>query len=115
MEEHKKRPNLLKAFTGRLSSSSQKILAAFIDDSVKEKEKQLSLQQQLELAISQKMMTVLQLKPIESSQKFETVSGRLFRNKQNDQMIMVRLEKDGSFKMVDIRRILKISLLPTSK
>ncbi len=112
LPEYKKKRNV-KKFTELVSISSQKLFASFIDDSINERKKANDLQRQINLAVSQKALVVIQLEK-ESPQHFETISGRIFQNNKNKKTIVVRLQKTNELRLIQLNDIKKLSMLHSS-
>lgn len=112
MEEKQEKSANIKKFTKQVSLSSQKILAAFFDDSLKDKEKKERICRQLDVAIRNKELVVIQLRLTNSAlPEFETVAGFVYRNKNSPAQIILRSLPSQTLRMIAIKDILKVSIL----
>ncbi|MFC0233771.1 hypothetical protein ACFFIF_07145 [Vagococcus entomophilus] len=112
MEEKQDKSANIKRFTKQVSLSSQKILAAFFDDSLKDKEKKEKICRQLDVAIRNKELVVIQLRLTNSAlPEFETVAGFVYRNKNSPAQIILRSLPSQTLRMIAIKDILKVSIL----
>ena len=109
----KERPtSSVKLFTKIISDSSQKLLAAFLNDDIKLNKEKDKLRKQIELACDQKSFVVLQITDaLEANAPFETAAGKLRINQNNPDMIILSDQQTKSIKMVPIEHIRKVSFL----
>lgn len=109
----KERPkNSVKLFTKLISDSSQKLLAAFLNDDIKLNKDKEKLRKQIELACDQKSFVVLQVTDTnEPTAPVEAAAGKLRINKNNPDMIILSDQQTKSIRMIPIDHIRKVSFL----
>lgn len=99
-----------KQFSRMISKSSQQFLASFLDDSDVDQKEQAEIRKQIQLAIAQKSLVVLQIQDQPGSTKFETVSGWIISKRISNESIMLRLQNDPQqIRMITIQSIQKFS------
>ncbi|QIL46134.1 hypothetical protein G7081_03135 [Vagococcus coleopterorum] len=108
--------NGLKQLAKKLTASSQNLLAAFLDDDFKAKQKHQEILKQIELAYQQQSFVVLQLtNGIEPNPTFETTYGYIKPHPNNPDLIILNEEQDGGIRMIQTKSIVKISFLNKKK
>lgn len=99
-----------KQFSRMISRSSQQFLASFLDDSDVDQKEQAEIRKQIQLAIAQKSLVVLQIQEQPGSTKFETLSGWIISKRISNDSIMLRLQNDPQqIRMIAIQSIQKFS------
>lgn len=107
-----KNKSTVKQLTELISSSSQKLLAAFLNDDLKIKKEQDALRKQIHQACAQNSFVVLQINESpDPNDPFETVSGKLKFNQNNPNIIVLAEQKTQKIRMVPIEHIRKISFI----
>lgn len=104
--------NSVKHFTKVLSDSSQKLLAAFLNDDIKLNKDKDKLRKQIHQACSQNSFVVLQIAETNSlNAEFETAAGKLKKNKNNPDIIILSDQQTKKIRMIPIDHIKKVSFL----
>ena len=107
-----KKKSSVKNLTRFISSSSQKLLAAFLNDDIKLKSHQEALQQEIHQACKQNSFVVLQInQSLDPHAPFETVSGKLKFNQNNPQIVILAEQQTDKIRMVPLEHIRKISFI----
>lgn len=107
-----KNKSSVKSFTKFISTSSQKLLAAFLNDDLKIKKEQEILRQQIHQACAQNSFVVLQINESpDPNAPFETVSGRLKFNKNSPNIFILAEQTTDKIRMVPLEHIRKVSFL----
>ncbi|MGX6971052.1 hypothetical protein [Vagococcus bubulae] len=102
--------NHVKKFTRFISRSSQRFISSFLDDE-SEKEKHLTLiHQQINKAILQKSLVVLQYQE-PSQANYETLVGRIYQHAINRNALVIKLQKSNEIRMISANYIKKISII----
>ena len=107
----------MKQLTKKISDSSQKFLASFLDDNPKLRKEQAQLLKQIDIACSQQSFVVLQLanKREATESAFETTYGKLKRSPNNTDMVILTDEQTDKVRMIPVRHIKKISFLKSKQ
>lgn len=96
----------------KLTDSSQKILAAFLDDDFKAKQKHQEILKQISLAYDQQSFVVLQLtNGLEPNPTFEMTYGYIKPSPNNPDVIILTEEHSENHRMIPTKQIVKISFL----
>ncbi|MBE9387692.1 hypothetical protein [Vagococcus salmoninarum] len=104
--------NSVKILTKLISDSSQKLLAAFINDDIKLSKDRDKLRKKINLACSENSFVVIHIaESNDPNQPFETVAGKLRANENNPDIIILSDQKTQSIRMIPINSIRKISFL----
>lgn len=107
-----KNKSSVRSFTKFISTSSQKLLAAFLNDDLKLEKEQEALREQIHQACSQDSFVVLQIHAsADPSSPFETVSGKLRFNKNNPNIFILAEQATQKIRMVPIEDIRKVSFI----
>jgi len=105
--------NHVKKFTRFISRSSQRFLSSFLDDE-SEKEKTINqIYQQINQAISQKSLVVLQYQE-PSQSNYETLMGRIYQHAVNRNSLVIKLHKSNEVRMISAKYIKKISIIQSN-
>jgi len=111
LEDKRKEESSVKKFTKLISDSSQRILASFLSDGAQEQKKKEHIDRQIQLALSQKSLVVLQIKnKTNTNELFETIAGKLLKKNAADS-VMIKEQKSAHLRIIKIEDIHKISLL----
>lgn len=98
--------NHVKKFTRFISRSSQRFISSFLDDE-SEKEKHLThIHQQINKAILQKSLVVLQYQE-PSQTNYETLVGRIYQHAVNRNALVIKLQKTNEIRMISANYIKK--------
>lgn len=104
--------NSLKQLTKKLTDSSQKLLASFLDDDFKAKQKHQEILSQVSLAVDTNAFVVLQLSNgLEPKPSFETTYGHIKASPNNTSIVILTDEQSGDHRMIPAKTIVKISIL----
>lgn len=105
-------PNSFKQLAKKLTESSQNLLAAFLDDDFKAKQKHQEILNQINLAYDQQSFVVLQLTDgLEPNPTFDTTYGYIKPSPNNPDVLILTEEQTGSHRMIPTKQIVKISFL----
>lgn len=108
--------NSLKQLAKKLTDSSQKLLAAFLDDDFKAKQKHQEVLKQISLAIEKQAFVVLQLtNGLEPNPTFETTYGHIKSSPNNPELIILTDDQSGTHRMIPTKTVVKISILNKKK
>ncbi|MGX7031502.1 hypothetical protein [Vagococcus zengguangii] len=100
----------VKYLTKIISSSSQRFLASFLDDSLITKKEQEKIKSQLIRAASLKATTVLQVSDT-ITEPVETLYGKVKYHPSNETTVILKDEKTKTLKMLPIHTIRKVSFI----
>lgn len=104
--------NSWKQLAKKLTDSSQKLLAAFLDDDFKAKQKHQEILKQISLAYDQQSFVVLQLtNGLEPNPTYETTYGYIKPSPNNPDVIILTEEQSDNHRMIPTKQIVKISFL----
>lgn len=102
--------NHVKKFTRFISRSSQRFISSFIDEDY-EKEKNLNMiYQQINQAILQKSLVVLQYQE-PSQPNYETLVGRIYQHAVNRNSLVIKLQRSNEVRMISANYIKKMSII----
>jgi len=106
----KAKDNHVKKFTRFISRSSQRFISSFIDEE-SEKERTLKqIYQQINQAIVQKSLVVLQYQE-PSQSHYETLVGRIYQHAVNRNSLVIKLQRSNEVRMISAKHIKKISII----
>lgn len=103
----------MKYLTQMISSSSQRFLASFLDDSLIIKKEQEKIKNQLVRAASLKVTTVLQVSD-SITEPVETLYGQINYQPTNESIVILNEEKSNTLRILPVHTIRKVSFIESS-
>ena len=106
--------NSVKKFTRFISQSSQRFLASFIDPDSEEEKQTNHIFQQINQAIAQKSIVVIQYRDdlqAKATDRFETLVGRIYQHADNPEALVIKLQKNNQVRMISAKNIKKSSVI----